>query len=71
MEKTKKQNKTPKNKITLFEGIGEEKRKYELYNFQIVDHIVIDGRSYVRVLCDNRYYYFRAQLTAIAKIESF
>lgn len=57
-----------KNKITLFVD-GE---KIELYNFSKLDHYLDrDHRSYVRILCDTKYYYFLTSHTAITEIEVY
>lgn len=66
-------NAEPRNKIIIFEGIGSNKIKYELYNFSKVDHYQDKntGKAYLRVLCDSRFYYFLAVQSVISKIEIF
>lgn len=66
MTKTNQTN--PKNKIVIFEGCYENKKKIELFNFQKMDYCIIEGRAFVRVLCDSRYYYFKAQETTISEV---
>lgn len=60
-----------KNKIVLFVGCGDSKKRHELFNFSKLDHLSIDNVSYVRVLCDSKYYYFKTVETSIAEIENF
>ena len=57
-----------KNTIILFVGCGESKERVQLFNFTKMDHILIDGRAYVRVECDGKYYYYPTQLTAISEV---
>lgn len=71
MKQTKTNSTAPRNRTILYEGIGQNKRKIELFNFSKLDHILSNGRAFVRVLCDSKYYYFRAQETSISEIETF
>lgn len=60
---------TQKNKITLYVGCGEEKKKVELYNFSKLEHYWIRGVSYIRILCGKTFYYYQTNITAISEIE--
>lgn len=59
-----------KSKITLYvcDYKCSKKEKIELYDFSKLDHCFIEGRSYVRVLCGNKFYYYPTHLTAIGEI---
>lgn len=61
----------PKNKIVLFVGCFEQKKKIELYNFKKVDHYWSENISYIRVLCGGRFYYFKTTETVISEIEIY
>lgn len=60
-----------KNKITIYNGCYENKKKIELFDFTKVDHINIDGKHYLRVLCGNKYYYYLSVETSIGEIEIY
>lgn len=60
-----------KNVIVLYIGIGAEKQRVELYDFQSLDHTLINGVSYIRICCDGRFYYYRTMETAIAEINIY
>ena len=60
---------TYKNKITLYTGCGEEKKKVELYDFSKLDHYWSNGVSYIRILCGNTFYYYQTTITTISDIE--
>ena len=58
-----------KNKITLY--TGEDHNRVELYDFDKLEHIMINGVSNIRITCGNRYYYFKTIETAISEIEIY
>lgn len=60
-----------KNVIVLYTGIGAEKQRVELYDFQSLDHILNNGVSYIRICCDGRFYYYKTMETAIAEINIY
>ena len=60
-----------KNKIVLFVGCGDSKKRHELFNFSKLDHIFVNGVSFVRVLCGSKFYYYQTTQTSIAEIENF
>ena len=62
---------TKKSRVVLFEGCFENKRRVELYNFSKIEHTCIDGKSYIRIECDGRFYYFKTQETTIASVEVY
>lgn len=70
MKQPKTNNQEPQNKITIFEGVGSNKIKYELVNFSKVDHYQDKntGKAYIRVLCGSRFYYFLAVQSVISEI---
>ena len=69
-EKTKTTNEI-ENKVVLFVGCFESKERKELYNFSKLDHIWVDGVSFVRIVCGNSFYYFKTTETAISEIVIF
>ncbi len=62
---------TKKSRVVLFEGCFENKRRVELYNFSKIEHTWIDGRAYIRIECDGRFYYFKTQETSIASVDVY
>lgn len=60
-----------KNKIVIYSGIGENKEKFELYNFSSVKHVFVNDRSYIRVDCDGRFYHFQTTISVISSIEIY
>ena len=61
-----------KNQITIYLGEG----KYQtLYNFSKVDVYVVENRNiynvYLRVLCDDKYYYFPKHSSVIHSVEIY
>ena len=62
-----------KNKIVIFTTENGKKERIELYNFNKVDYYFneINSKSYIRILCDTKYYYFRTTLSTIKEIEIF
>lgn len=60
-----------KNKIIIYTGIGESKKQIVLYDFKKVDHICFDGIAYLRILCGDRYYYYKVVETSIGEIEIY
>ena len=61
-----------KNKITIYSGTFEDKEKFEFFNFTKLDHIQDeDGRSYIRLEFEGRFYYFLTVETSISEIEIF
>lgn len=58
-----------KNKIKIKEG--EELK--EIVNFSKVDHYYCDvvGKTYIRVLCGNTFYYFNSSVSVIEEIEIY
>lgn len=65
------ETKQVKNKIVLLTGIGADKRTVELYNFTTFDHTTFNSVSFIRVLCDNRYYYYQTSITSIVCINIY
>ena len=65
--------KDAKNLLILYtqEDCDKEKERVELYNVDSFEHKFIDGRSYLRVECDGRFYYFKTQLTAISSFVNY
>ena len=59
------------NQVILYTGIGEAKKKVELYNFQTIDHYVDGGRYYIRVNCGGKFHYYPLQETTIASINIY
>lgn len=57
-----------KNKIVLWVGCFENKKRIELFNFEKVDHVAQNGVSFVRVCCDGRFYYYKTIETRIGEI---
>lgn len=62
-----KQPQNAKNLLVIYthEECDSPKERVELYDVDTIDYIMVDGRSYLRVCCDGRFYYFKTQLTAI------
>lgn len=66
-----------KNKIILYYSNYEEENpkteKHELYNFSKLDHYkdTNTGKFYIRILCDNRFYYFNIATVVISEIEIY
>ena len=61
-----------KNRITLYTGIGEEKQRVDLFDFDTLDHYCgVDGRYYYRITCGDRFYYFPLAITSIAEIKNY
>lgn len=61
-----------RNKIIIYSGCGEEKEKFELYNFSRMTHTHDEyGVSYIRIECDGRFYYFKTTESVISEIEIF
>lgn len=60
-----------KNKIIIYTGSFESKKQIVLYDFKKVDHICIDHVAYLRILCGNRYYYYKVCETTIGEIEIY
>lgn len=69
---TKRQHEA-NNKIVIIEGIGENKRKVELYNFSKMDHYLDTntGKAYIRILCGSTFYYFLTVQSVISEIIIF
>lgn len=59
-----------KNKVVLYTGIGANKKRVELYNFESIKSVVCNGRAYIRVKFSNTNInlYPRAE-TTIAEVE--
>lgn len=57
-----------KNEITIYYGCYEHKEKITLYDFEKVDHTTINGKAYLRILCDSKFYYYELQITSIGEI---
>lgn len=60
-----------KNRIILHTGCGKEKQLVELFNFQELSYISIDGVSYIRITCDGRYYHYKTIETCISGINIY
>lgn len=62
-----------KNLLVLYthEDPSSEKERIELYNVDSFEHRFIDGKSYLRVDCGGKYYYFKTQLTAISSFTNY
>ena len=60
-----------KNLVILYTGIGENKKRVELYNFQTIDHYRMNGHSYIRVNCDGKFYYYPTIETCISEINIY
>ena len=60
-----------KNKIVIYNGMFENKKRIELYNFNELKHVVIEGRSYIRITCDNRQYFYKTLETSIGEIKIY
>ena len=60
-----------KNRIILCTGCGKEKRLVELFNFQELSYVSIDGVSYIRITCDGRYYHYKTIETSISGINIY
>ena len=56
------------NEITIYTGCFEKKEKVTLYDFTKVDHIMSNGVSYLRVLCGNKFYYYKTMESTISEI---
>lgn len=62
-----------KNLLVLYthEDCDTPKERVELYNVDSFEHRFIDGKSYLRVDCGGKYYYFKTQLTAISSFTNY
>lgn len=60
-----------KNSIILYTGIGLNKTRVELFNFNVIDHIAINGITHIRIECGGRYYYYQESITHISMIECY
>lgn len=60
-----------KNKIVLFVGCYDSKKRIELHDFSKLDHICTNGVSYLRILCGCRFYYFKTVEASITEIENY
>lgn len=65
------ETKQVKNKIVLLTGIGTDKHIVELYNFTTFDHTTFNSVSFIRILCDNKYYYYKTSITSIVRINIY
>ncbi len=59
------------NEITIHTGCFDKKEKIVLYDFEKLDHIVTNGVSYIRILCGNRFYYYKTMETTISEIKIY
>lgn len=62
-----------KNLLVLYtkEEWDSPKERVELYNVDSFEHKFIDGKSYIRVDCGGKYYYFKTHLTAISSFVNY
>lgn len=60
-----------RNVVVLYTGCYNEKKRIELYNFDTIDHYMLNGVSYIRVQCDGRFYYFETVITTISEINIY
>lgn len=60
-----------KNQVIIYTGLGVDKKRVELYNFETIDHIVINSVSFIRVCCDGRFYYYQTSISYISSINIY
>ena len=61
-----------KNRLTLYVGSFEKKKKIVIKNIKKLEHRVVNHRAYVRVeKMNNEVYYYLSVETAIASIEIY
>ena len=64
-----------KNKIVIYTQDTEngEKEKVELYNFDFVDHYLepFSHKSYLRVCCGGKFYYFLTVKSVISSVKVY
>ena len=60
-----------KNRIVIYTGCFEDKRKVELFNFNEMKHMCIEGVSYIRITCESKNYYFKTIETTIGEIQIY
>lgn len=60
-----------KNEIVIATGNGLDKQHITLYNFNEVGHVYVQDTSYLRVICDDKMYYYKTFETSIIKIKIY
>lgn len=60
-----------KNEIIISTGTGLDKQHITLYNFTDVDHVYVQDTSYLRVICDDKMYYYKTVISSILKIKIY
>ena len=60
-----------KNRIILYTGCFNKKKRIDLYNFSSLKHVVVDGISYIRITCDGAQYFYKTMETSIGEIECY
>lgn len=62
--------KSVKNMVVIYVGCGSEKEKHTIYDVKLIEHVCIDERAYLRVLCDKEYL-FKVVETNISRVEIY